>query len=384
MRRALANNRKQMRRESPTFSFEEESARTRDLWRASQEAFVPLSVAAAMAFHQAHGTTRAIVTRQDFDDALNIAATALARLIPIHIFDREHSTLDIDLTRQSFARGATELHSDGAAPVQHLCVRRSDVLEAVSVIRRRGVPFSFVGRHVSPRQNDVLAGLPASEYQRIASRLELVALAPGETLYEPYGGVRHVFFPVSGVVSRLHVSSEGESTGIAVVGREGLVGVAVLLGGRTSADRALVQIAGHAYRMSADAMLDEFGRGGELQRRALRYVQVLIMQMAQTAVCNRHHSIEQQLCRWLLLTLDRIDGSEVVVTQELVSQILGVRRAGITEAVRRLQESGLVETRRGRIAVPERRRLEARACECYSAVEKMTSQMLGGDLARSS
>lgn len=357
------------------FSFEEQAARIQEMWRMG-EAFVPLPVAAAIIFHQAQGSTEAIATRQDFDDALNIAASALARLIPIHASDRQRTALHVDLSRQSFMRGATELRSSDGTVIENLCVKRADALRAIAIVRGRGLPFSFVGKAVSPRENCILSGLPAGEYQRVASQMELVPLALGQSLYEPGVPLRDVHFPVSGVVSRLHVTAEGESTEIAIIGKEGLIGVAILLGGRTTADRAVVQIAGHAYRMSADALLDEFGRRGELQPRTLRYVQTLMTQMAQTAVCTRHHSIEQQLCRWLLLTLDRIDGNEVPVTQELISQMLGVRRPGITEAAKKLQAAGLIETRRGSIAVHDRAKLQAHACECYSVVKRESERIL--------
>lgn len=330
-----------------SFSFEEERARTQKLWQQSDGPFVPLSLAAAISLNEAQGGDRAIATRKDFDDALDVAASALASLVP-------------------------------AAALRGSSVRRGDALAAIAEMRRRGLPFGFVGRHVSPRQNLILGALPGAEYQRIVSRMELVPLALGESLYEPGSPLRHVLFPVSGVVSRLHVTTEGESTEIAIIGREGLVGVAILLGGRTTADRAIVQIAGSAYRIAADALLDEFAAGGQLQPRALRYVQTLMTQMAQTAVCNRHHSLEQRLCRWLLLTLDRIESNDLAMTQELISQILGVRRAGVTEAARDLQAAGLIATRRGLITVLDRAGLEARACECYSAVKREYDRIWSG------
>ena len=366
-----------MPRHERPFSFEEENARIRELWRASQEAFVPLPVAAAITFHQAHGSTRAIATRADFDDALNIAATALARLIPLYAPHASHP-LAVDLARQAFARGATELRSAADAPVRELRVRRADLLEALAVIRARGVPFSFVGGFAAPRQNRILRALPEADYARIASAMELVPLELGKTLYKAGETPRHAFFPVSGVVSRLHLTPEGESTEIAVIGNEGVVGVAVLLGGGSSLDSTLTQIAGRAYRIASGALLAEFRRGGALQAQVLRYVQALMTQMAQTAVCNRHHSIEQQLCRWLLLTLERIESSSVVMTQELISQMLGVRRAGVTDAAKRLQAAGVIETRRGEISVRDRAALEARACACYSIVKRETQRILAG------
>ncbi len=359
------------------FSFEEERARIREIWRVSQEAFVPLPVAAAITFHQAHGSTRAITTRADFDDALNIAASAIARLVPIYAAQASRP-LDIDLVRQSFARGATELRSASDVAVRELHVRRADLLEALAVIRARGVPFSFVGAYAAPRQNRILAAIPDADYARIVSAMELVPLELGKPLYEAGEVQRHVFFPVSGVVSRLHLTPEGESTEIAVIGNEGVVGVAVLLGGGSTLDRTLTQIAGRAYRIASRVLLDEFRRGGALQAQVLRYVQALMTQIAQTAVCNRHHSIEQQLCRWLLLTLDRIEGSRVGMTQELISQMLGVRRAGVTDAAKKLQAAGVIETRRGEIWVRDRAKLQAHACDCYSLVKRETERVLAG------
>ncbi len=238
------------------------------------------------------------------------------------------------------------------------------------------MPFSFVGAYAAPRQNGILAAIPEADYQRMVSVMELVPLELANALYEPGEVPRHLFFPVSGVVSRQHFGRDGESTEIAVIGREGVVGVAVLLGGGSTVDRTVTQIAGRAYRIASDALLDEFHRGGALQARVLRYVQALMTQMAQTAACNRHHSIEQQLCRWLLLTLDRIDGSSVGMTQELISQMLGVRRPGITEAARRLQAAGAVETRRGEMWVRDRAKLQAHACDCYSIVKRETDRIL--------
>lgn len=368
----------------PPFSFEEQVTRLQEAWRASEHDFVPLRVAAAMTFHPANGSAQAIATRQDFEAALNLAATAVARLVPVYLADRLQTALEIDLTRQFMSAGATELRSSQGPTIGDLRVKRADALHAISVIRSRGLPFGFVGKAVSPRQNCILGGLPAAEYQRIASQMELVPLELGQSLYEPGVPLRHAHFPVSGVVSRLHVTAEGESTEIAIIGNEGLVGVALLLGGRTTSDRAVVQIAGHAYRMSADALLDEFGRGGELQPRALRYVQTLMTQMAQTAVCNRHHSIEQRLCRWLLFTLDRIEGNEILMTQELISQMLGVTRPGVTEAAGKLQAAGLIETRRGAIVVHDRAKVQAHACECHSVVKRESERILGDGFAAAS
>jgi CRP-like cAMP-binding protein len=206
--------------------------------------------------------------------------------------------------------------------------------------------------------------------------MEFVTLALGETLYESGSHLRHVYFPVSGVVSLLIVTEDGGSAEIAVIGNDGCVGIALLLGGETTLDRAVVQIAGHAYRLPAEVVLREFKRGHAAQLLLLRYIQALMTQTAQTAVCNRHHTVEQQLCRWLLLTLDRVPSTDVVMTQELISNMLGVRRSGVTQAARDLQRAGLIEYERGHIRVLARERLEAHACECYAVVKRETDRLL--------
>jgi CRP-like cAMP-binding protein len=185
-----------------------------------------------------------------------------------------------------------------------------------------------------------------------------------------------VYFPISGVVSVLYITEDGEPTEIAVIGNEGLVGLAVVLGGGSTPRRAVVQIDGHAYRMKAETILERFRRGGALQVFLLRYVQTLMNQMAQTAVCNRHHAIEQQLCRWLLLSLDRTSSNEVFMTQDLISQMLGVRRSGISEAAKKLQDLRLIDYRRGHIVVLNRKKLEARACECYAIVKRESDRLM--------
>ncbi|HEX6293351.1 MAG TPA: Crp/Fnr family transcriptional regulator [Herpetosiphonaceae bacterium] len=194
-------------------------------------------------------------------------------------------------------------------------------------------------------------------------------------MYEPGTKMDDVYFPISGVVSLLYVLEDGRTTELAVVGNDGCVGIALLLGGQTTPSEALVQIAGYAYRVRSSVVLAEFRKGGRLSRVLLRYIQALITQMVQTAVCNRHHTLEQQLCRWLLLSLDRVPSDTVSMTQELISNMLGVRRSGVTEAARKLQAAGVIDYSRGQIKVPDRARLEARACECYSVFRKEADRL---------
>ncbi len=201
-------------------------------------------------------------------------------------------------------------------------------------------------------------------------------MALGEILYEPNGQLRHAYFPTTAIVSLHYVMESGASVETAGVGNEGVVGIALLMGGDTTPSSAVVQTAGHAYRLERRVLLDEFKRAGLLQRLLLRYTQALMTQMAQTAACNRHHSVEQQLCRWLLLTLDRLPSNELTMTQELVASMLGVRREGITEAAGKLQRAGFISYRRGHIAVLDRSGLEAHACECYAVVKKELRRLL--------
>lgn len=222
----------------------------------------------------------------------------------------------------------------------------------------------------SPRENNLLAAIPAADLERLLPYLRPAALPLGAVLYESGSPMRHCYFPVSGLVSVLQTLEDGHMAEIAVIGNDGCVGVAILLGTRTTPSRAVVQIAGHAYRIDSDVVLSEFSKGGSMQSVLLRYVQSLMAQIAQTVVCNRHHSIEQQLCRWLLMSLDRVPSNKVSMTQELLSNMLGVRRSGITGAARKLQAEGLIGYSRGKITVPDRAKLEARACECYAAVRK--------------
>jgi CRP-like cAMP-binding protein len=227
-----------------------------------------------------------------------------------------------------------------------------------------------------PRQNHLLNALPPEDFERLLPELKLVKLALGEVLYESGGRQRRVFFPTDAIVSLLYMLVNGASAEIAVVGNEGLIGVSIFMGGETTPSRAVVQSAGHAYQLSSRIVQQEFTRGGAMQYRLLRYTQALLTQMAQTAVCNRHHSLDQQLCRWLLLSLDRLDSNELVTTQELISHMLGVRREGVTEAAGNLQTAGLIEYRRGHISVLDRPGLEKRTCECYGVVKKEFDRLL--------
>jgi CRP-like cAMP-binding protein len=227
-----------------------------------------------------------------------------------------------------------------------------------------------------PRQNHLLAALPAEEGQRIFPMLELVPMPLGHTVCEPGVPMRHVYFPTTCIVSLLYVMEDGASAEIAVVGNEGIVGVSLFMGGETTTSRAVVQSAGHAYRLQGQLLKDEFFRAGPMQRLLLCYTQALLTQMAQTAVCNRHHSVDQQLCRWLLLSLDRLPSNELTMTQELIANMLGVRREGVTEAAGRLQNAGLIEYKRGHITVVDRPGLEARVCECYQVVKKEFDRLL--------
>jgi CRP-like cAMP-binding protein len=222
----------------------------------------------------------------------------------------------------------------------------------------------------SPNQNHLLAALPAEEFGRLAPHLELVPMLLGESIYEPGSQLQHVYFPTTAIVSLLYVLESGASAEIAGVGNEGMLGIALFMGGDTTPSSAVVQTAGHAYRLQARLLKEEFRRAGLMQRLLLRYTQALLTQMCQTTACNRHHSIEQQLCRWLLLTLDRLPSNELVMTQELVASALGVRRESITEAAGKLQRAGLIRYRRGHLTVLERSGLEAGACECYAVVKK--------------
>jgi CRP-like cAMP-binding protein len=228
----------------------------------------------------------------------------------------------------------------------------------------------------NPHQNHLLDALPKSDYERLVSHLELVPMKLGDVLYEPGVKLRYVYFPTTSIVSLLYVMEDGASAEIAIVGNEGILGISLFMGGDTTPSRAVVQSAGHGFRLRADLLKNEFGRFGPAMHLLLRYTQALITQMAQTAVCNRHHSVDQQLCRWLLLSLDRLASNELSMTQELIANMLGVRREGVTEAAGRLQDAGLINYRRGRISVLDRPRLEARACECYQVVKTEFDRLL--------
>jgi CRP-like cAMP-binding protein len=228
----------------------------------------------------------------------------------------------------------------------------------------------------SPQQNHLLAALPAAEFDALAAHLEPVSLKVGEMLYEPGGQLQHAYFPTTAIVSLHYVTESGASCEAAGVGNEGVVGVSLFMGGNTTASSAVVQMAGQAYRLGRRLLKQEFERGGVLQRLLLLYTQALMTQMSQTAVCTRHHSIDQQMCRWLLLTLDRLPSTELVITQEMVAGMLGVRRESVTETAGKLQRAGIISYRRGHISVLNRAGLEAGACECYAVVKKELDRLL--------
>lgn len=228
----------------------------------------------------------------------------------------------------------------------------------------------------NPSQNHLLAALPPADFARLLPALELAPLVLGQMLYEPGQQMRHAYFPTTAIVSLHYVTESGASAETAGVGNEGVVGVALFMGGDSTSSSAVVQTAGHAYRLDGRALKQEFARGGFLQGLLLRYTQALMTQMSQAAACNRHHSVEQRLCRWLLLTLDRSASTELVMTQELVAGMLGVRREGITEAAGDLQRAGIISSRRGHISVVNRAGLEKSACECYGVVKKEIARLL--------
>jgi CRP-like cAMP-binding protein len=227
-----------------------------------------------------------------------------------------------------------------------------------------------------PQHNHLLAALSGDVQQRLFSHLELVPMELGQVLYESGDAMRHMYFPTDCIVSLLYVMENGASAEISVVGNEGLVGIALFMGGESTPSRAIVQSAGFAYRLSGQLLKEEFNRHGELLMLMMRYTQALITQMAQTAVCNRHHNIDQQLCRWLLLSLDRLQGDQLNMTQELIANMLGVRREGVTEAAGKLQRQGVIEYSRGHIRVLDRHKLEQLSCECYAVVKKETDRLL--------
>jgi CRP-like cAMP-binding protein len=227
-----------------------------------------------------------------------------------------------------------------------------------------------------PKANQLLAALPEKEWARLAPHLVEVDMPLGQVVYESGGHLEHVYFPTTSIVSLLYVMEDGAPAEIAIVGREGIIGIALFMGGETTPSRAIVQSAGRAYRLGARVLKEEFNRGGPMQRLLLRYTQALITQMAQTAVCNRHHSIDQQLCRWLLLSIDRLSSNELKMTQELIANMLGVRRSGVTEAALKLQNAGLIRYNHGHIEVLDRPGLERHVCECYAVVKREFDRLL--------
>jgi CRP-like cAMP-binding protein len=235
--------------------------------------------------------------------------------------------------------------------------------------------------YAEPRNNFLLAALPDGEWQRWRHFLERVEMPLGEVLYEARATLTHVYFPTTSIVSLLYVMENGATAEIAVVGNEGLVGISLFMGGESTPSRAVVQSAGHGLRLKAQLMKDEFDRAGPVLHLLLRYTQALITQMAQTAACNRHHTLDQQLCRWLLLSLDRLRANELAMTQELIANMLGVRREGVTEAALKLQQAGLISYTRGRITVLDRAGLEQRTCECYAVVKREYDRLLPEKLA---
>ena len=272
---------------------------------------------------------------------------------------------------ESAHRSALQMYSSCMATGRQTQVKEKPSMPPAARRARGEMP-----RGHSPGQNHLLAALPAPDYERIAAHLELVPLNLGDVLYEPGVQLRYVYFPTTAIVSLLYVMEDGASAEIAIVGNEGILGISLFMGGETTPSRAVVQSAGHGYRLRARLLKEEFARYGPFLRLLLRYTQALITQMAQTAVCNRHHSVDQQLCRWLLLSLDRLSSSELSMTQELIANMLGVRREGVTEAAGKLQQAGLIHYRRGKIIVLDRARLEARCCECYQVVKTEFDRLL--------
>lgn len=229
------------------------------------------------------------------------------------------------------------------------------------------------------RQNYLLSALPEDVFERISPNLEMIPMPLGQVLYESGGQLQHVYFPTTAILSMHYIMESGASAEIAGVGNEGMLGISLFMGGNTTPSRATVQTAGNGFRLKGRLMMEEFNRAGPMMRLLLRYTQALMTQMSQTAVCNRHHSVEQQLCRWLLLTLDRLPTNELTMTQELIAGMLGVRRESITETAVMLQRAGLISYRRGHITVIDRAGLEARSCECYDVVKKEFHRLLEGE-----
>jgi CRP-like cAMP-binding protein len=274
-----------------------------------------------------------------------------------------------------WVRYRTKFRPDGLHSVdggRHTLSRRR---KASALKPKAGTGIGAAGQH-SPRQNHLLDALPVADYARIEPHLELIAMPLGEVLYESGGKLPFVYFPTTSIVSLLYVMEDGASAEIAIVGNEGILGISLFMGGDTTPSRAVVQSAGHGFRLKAELLKNEFGRFGPTMHLLLRYTQALITQMAQTAVCNRHHSVDQQLCRWLLLSLDRLQSNELSMTQELIADMLGVRREGVTDAAGKLQHAGLIQYQRGRIRVLDRPGLEGRACECYQVVKTEFDRLL--------
>jgi CRP-like cAMP-binding protein len=251
-----------------------------------------------------------------------------------------------------------------------VCAVSNNLAYNRTVAKERSIPSP------DPRANRLLASLPESDYQILAAQLERMPMPLGMAVYESGSAQGFVYFPTDSIVSLLYVLENGASTEIAVTGNEGLVGISLFMGGESTPSRAVVQGAGHGYRVRGAALRQLFESSGDVQHLLLRFTQALITQMTQTAVCNRHHAVDQQLCRWLLLMLDRLSSNEVLMTQELIANMLGVRREGVTEAAGKLQAEGLIEYRRGRITVLDREHLEARVCECYAVVKREYDRLL--------
>jgi CRP-like cAMP-binding protein len=228
----------------------------------------------------------------------------------------------------------------------------------------------------APNQNHLLAALLDAEFDRLAPHLELIPMRLGDLLYDSGGKLQHVYFPTTSIVSLLYVLENGGSSEIAGVGNEGILGISLFMGGNTTPSRAVVQTGGFGYRLKSHILMEEFNRAGPVMRLLLRYTQALLTQMSQTAVCNRHHTLDQQLCRWLLLTLDRLPTNELTMTQELIAGMLGVRREGVTEAAGKLQNLGFIRYRRGHITVLDRAGLNSNVCECYGVVKKEFARLL--------
>jgi len=284
------------------------------------------------------------------------------------------------------------------ADVDHLCYVRDRTYQRVRIpyhppgcgvpksmrvlFEKSDTPRSFVEIPSSDSiKNHLLAALPQAESQRWMPLLESVELSLGQVLYESGTTLTHVYFPTTAIISLLYVMENGASAEIAVVGNEGIVGISLFMGGESTSSRAVVQSAGKGFRLNAQKMKEEFDRAGPVLRLLLRYTQALITQMSQTAVCNRHHSLDQQLCRWLLLSLDRLEGNQLVMTQELIANMLGVRREGVTEGALKLQHAGLIRYARGHITVLDRAGLEERSCECYAVVKKEYDRLLPAQLS---